>query len=99
MDLKNLNIKQNFQYQMFFVKLTGGNAYLKYRRPSENLIEFYETYVPESSRNKGIGSELVSFGIDYARENNFEILARCPFFRKSLKQDPEHKAFLHDYPN
>lgn len=84
---------------MFFVKLKGGNAYLKYRMPSAHLIEFYETYVPPSSRNLGIGNELVNFGIDYAKTNNLEILPRCPFFRKVLKRNPENKAVLHDYSN
>lgn len=82
---------------MFFVKVMEGNAYLKYKMPSAHLIEFYETYVPPSSRNRGIGRELVKFGIDYARKNNLEILPRCPFFKKVLKQNPDNKAILHDY--
>ena len=96
MSLQNLDIKQNVQFQMFFVKVTGGIAYLKYRKPSENLIEYYETYVPSSSRNRGIGSELVKFGINYAKTHNLVIRPSCRFFQTYLEYHPQHKDMLHN---
>ena len=96
MNLQNLNIKQNIQFQMFFVKVNGGIAYLKYRKPSEHLIEYFETYVPSSSRKRGFGSELVKFGIEYAKTHNLEIRPTCRFFRAYLDHHPKHQHIVHN---
>ena len=97
MDTQNLNIKQNAQFQMFFVRVPGGNAYLKYRKPSENLIQYYETYVPPLSRNRGIGNELVKFGINYAKSNDLEIRPSCRFVQAYLDKHPKHQDVLHNF--
>lgn len=93
----NLDIKQNIQHEMFFVRVPGGVAFLKYKKPSEHLIEYFETYVPSSSRKRGVAGELVKHGLEYAKSRNLEVYPTCPFVKKFISKNPEYKPVLHDY--
>lgn len=95
MNHHNLDIKQNFQHKMFFVRVPGGVAFLKYKTSSEHLIEYF--YVPSSSRKRGVGSELVKQGLEYAKSRNLEVYPTCPFVQKFISNNPEYKPVLHDY--
>ncbi len=66
------------------------NAYVEYIYEEEKII-FTSTEVPKELEGKGIGSSLVKFALDYARENNWEYIPECPFFKAYIERHPEYK--------
>lgn len=94
MKAQNLNIKQDMQHQIFFVRVKGGNAYLKYEKPKEDVLDYKETYVPESSRNQGVASGLVKYALEYANSRNLSVTPSCPFVSNFIEKNPEYKSTL-----
>lgn len=94
MTVQNLNIRQDMQRQMFFVKVNGGHAWLKYDKPKEDVLDYKETYVPTSSRNKGVGSRLVAHALDYANDQKLNVEPSCPFVNTFIEKHPEYENVL-----
>jgi hypothetical protein len=76
---------------MFFVKVIGGVAYLRYDEPENSVLDLRETYVPLSSRNKGITSELVKYGMEYAKIRDLKIIPSCPFVQSYISKNPRYR--------
>jgi hypothetical protein len=79
---------------MFYVKVKDGIAYIKYRWSEQEVIEYRETYVPVSSRDRGIASELASHAIDFANLRNLKIKPQCSFVRDYINKHPEYKNLV-----
>ena len=92
----NLDIKQNFQHKMFFVKVNGGIAYLKYDQVEKKVMELNETYVPISSRKRGVATELVTFVMNYANAREYEVLPTFPFVKHFLKKNSKYQDIIID---
>ena len=63
-------------------------AELYYHFTDKNTLLITHTEVSESLGGKGIGRQLVSAAVDYARKNSFMIKATCPFAKKVLDRTP-----------
>jgi predicted GNAT family acetyltransferase len=59
-----------------------------------NKIHFDSTYTPEKYRGKGIGSQLIEAGIDYAKKKRLKIVPVCNFSVEYFKKHPEHADLL-----
>jgi len=68
-------------------------ATLEYRWYKGN-IALMHTLVPEPLRNKGAGSTLAKYALDYVRNEQLEILVYCPFVAKFIKQHPEYQDLM-----
>ena len=86
MNHDNITIKHDQQHHMFFIKLNGGAAHLKYDKPKENVVNIKETYVPTSARNLGLASQLVKHTIKLANSQNQKVVASCPFAADYMKK-------------
>jgi uncharacterized protein len=91
MKAQNLNIVQDIQHQLFYVRVNGGNAYLKYEKPSNEVLDFKETYVPKSSRGKGVASGLAAYALKYADSKNLNVTPTCPFVKRFIKKNRNKK--------
>ena len=69
-------------------------AEMTYVRSGENEITIDHTEVDESLQEKGIGRDLVTEGVKYARENNLKIVPVCPFVKKIVDETPEFQDVL-----
>lgn len=94
MSTNNLNILLDLQHQMFFVKVPDGTAYLKFERLEEDVLEYTETYVPESVRKLGIGNELVDHAFQYAISKNLKVKPVCSFVKDFLKKNPAYERVV-----
>ncbi len=83
-------IKDDAQKQ-FYIQVNGKRARLKYQMKDENTIEYVSTFVPEEYRGKSLASELVSYGLNYARENKLKVIPTCPYVKEYL--DKNKKEF------
>ena len=60
-----------------------------YYRIEDGRVVLVHTEVPEALEGRGVGSRLVRFAVDDARESNFIIVPMCPFARAWLERHPD----------
>jgi uncharacterized protein len=81
-------VVNNPQKRQFEIQLGQEMGLLAYRqRPGQ--IELMHTEVPMSQRGKGIGEKIVKFALEYARQNQLEVIPSCRFVQAYLKRHPD----------
>jgi len=90
----NLDIRDNPEKHRFEIDLGDGNLALAeyYLRPGK--IVFTHTEVPDAFEGKGIGTALVRFSLDAARERGLLVVPICPFFAAYMKKHEEVRDLL-----
>ena len=81
--------------RLFFPIKDSQDAELKYRLHTERkptVIEFTETYVPETLRQQGLGSKLAERGMRLAEANKYNVKATCSFVEDYLSKHPEFQS-------
>ncbi len=91
--MEPLAIFNNEQQQQFQVRLEGELASLEYRL-HEGKIVLMHTEVPVTLGGRGIGSALVGFAFNYARENHLSVKVYCPFVAAYVKRHPEYQELI-----
>lgn len=72
----------------FSAKYDGQSAgVLQYEWKNENTFDIVHTEVEDHFEGKGIGTELVSAAVEYARKEEKKIEATCPFAKEVLEKD------------
>lgn len=74
----------------FSVRLNGTRAVLEYRRAPRKIV-FVHTEVPEAFRHHGIADVLAHAGLEYARQQQLGVEARCPFVSSYISRHPEYQ--------
>jgi predicted GNAT family acetyltransferase len=87
-------IHNDIENNRFVAHTPHGDATLKYKRADEDTLDFTSTFVPEESRNGGLGERLVLHAVDWAQENGFQVIPTCPFVQHVLDEHPERVAVL-----
>jgi uncharacterized protein len=83
-------ILHNADKHRFETNLDGsGIAFLEYRL-HESQILFTHTEVPSASEGHGIASRLAKVALDYARDNQLEIVPLCEFVIAYIQNHPEY---------
>jgi predicted GNAT family acetyltransferase len=76
------------------IKLDGSaTARLSFHVEGKEM-HFDSTYTPEQHRGKGIGSQLIEAGIDYAKKMGLKIVPVCSFSVEYFKKHPEYADLL-----
>jgi predicted GNAT family acetyltransferase len=70
--------------EVFYADIQGQRAELTYKVPEDGLIDFKRTFVPENLRGNDIGKQIVTAGLDYAKQNNYRIITTCRFVERYL---------------
>ncbi|PRY05692.1 hypothetical protein CLV24_1299 [Pontibacter ummariensis] len=91
MDIK---VKHDQEYQQFTVDLGTQNAELAYAKPSSDVLNFTHTFVPAPARGKGLANELIEAGLNFARENNFQVIASCPVVARYIREHDTYQDLL-----
>ncbi|HET7693538.1 MAG TPA: GNAT family N-acetyltransferase [Gemmatimonadota bacterium] len=89
-----LEIYNDIEHNRFVAQTEHGEATLKYKRADADTLDFTSTFVPEEARKGGLGERLVLHALDWAAENDFQVLPTCPFVRHVLDEHPERVAVL-----
>ncbi|TPE46375.1 GNAT family N-acetyltransferase [Pontibacter mangrovi] len=79
----------------FYVPFEGDDAELTYTYTETEVMDFEHTYVPDTQRGKGIAGELVKCGLEFAKSNNYKIIASCPVVEAYIDRHPEYKEMVH----
>jgi uncharacterized protein len=74
--------------QKFLIRCGDAEAYLHYRllpAATKTAIDFDSTWVPPECRGKGIAEKLVRGGINWAKQQGYEMHASCWYAAKFLR--------------
>jgi predicted GNAT family acetyltransferase len=92
------DVTRNDDEHRYEVEIDGALAMLVYRLNGERLV-LVHTEVPDELEGQGVGSRLVRFAVDDARESNLTIVPLCPFARAWLERHPDVAATVRiDWP-
>ena len=72
--------------QRFVYERDGQESVLEYRLLPGQGVEFTHTFVPVALRGHGIAEKLVRTGLDWARQQEFEITSSCWYVSRFLKR-------------
>lgn len=90
-----MSITHDAKYQQFTLALPDGDeAELAYSKPSDQVISFTHTFVPENHRGQGLAEKLIKHGFAFAQENNLKVIPGCEAVAKFLQAHPEYQQFL-----
>jgi len=89
----NKHIQHNEKMHRFDIQLNGQTAYMSYRL-SADLIEYDHTIVPPALGGQGLGTELVKYGLAYARVQHLKVIPSCPFVAALMKKHTVYQDLL-----
>jgi len=80
---------------MFYVGQDGAIvAELVYSKSADNKMIIEHTEVDDSLSGKGVGLQLVTTAVEYARTHQMKIVPLCSFARSVFKRKPEWTDIL-----
>ena len=87
-------IRDNPEKHRFEADLGDGSfAIAQYElRPGE--IIFTHTQVPAAHEGHGVGTALIRFALNAARDRGLRVIPICPFFAAYIKKHPEEQDLL-----
>jgi predicted GNAT family acetyltransferase len=89
----NHEVTHNSENHRFEMTVDNHLAVLDYMRKGDIII-FTHTGVPPAIGNRGLGSQLVKTGLDYARDNGLQVRSLCWFVSKYIRLHPEYQSLL-----
>ncbi len=90
----DFTVKHDESNHRFYADVSGKTAELKYKKADEKALDYYSTYVPPSLRNQGIAGQITQQALDYARENDFEIIPSCPYVKEYIDRHSEYADLI-----
>lgn len=91
---QQLDIRDNPEKHRFEVDLGGGSiAIAEYTLPAGKIM-FTHTEVPSEHEGKGIGSALIRYALNAARERGLKVIPICPFFAAYMQRHAEVQDLL-----
>jgi len=92
-DLNSVDVMHEPARDRFEIRVDSYVAELTYVLHG-NTILFTHTGVPAAIEGNGLGSKLVTAGLDYARANKLKVQSICWFVTEYIRQHPEYRDLL-----
>jgi predicted GNAT family acetyltransferase len=89
-----LPIRDNPGRHRFEADLGDGSFAIADYQLKDGKIVFTHTKVPPEHEGQGIGSALIRFALDAARERGLKVVPICPFFAAYIKKHEEEQDLL-----
>jgi predicted GNAT family acetyltransferase len=87
-------IADNSEQQRYEVSVDGEVAgFARYKRGSDQ-IAFTHTEIDDRFEGQGLGSKLISFALDEAREHELAVLPFCPFVKTYIQRHREYVGLV-----
>ncbi len=91
MSAAQIAVVDNTGAERYEIQVDGEPAgFLQYRL-LPGLIELVHTEIDEEFEGRGLGSRLISFALDDARERKLAVLPFCPFVNDYIRR---HRQYL-----
>ena len=95
---ESIEVKNNPQASRFEVQLGEGKlAQIAYVMEDQVII-FVHTEVPKEFSGRGIADKMAHTALEYAKAQNYQVMALCPFVKAYIERHPEYKSITVDYP-
>lgn len=94
MDTQPLLVRDNPERHRFEINLGDGTFAIAEYTLRPGKIMFTHTEVPEAHEGKGIGTTLMRFALDAARERGLKVIPICPFFAAYMRKHAEVQDLL-----
>ena len=88
-----VQVVHNRERRRFEAEVEGKTAVLDYVE-SPGTIVFTHTYTPIGLRGRGIASQVVTAGLEYARAHSLAVVPQCWFVADFIDGQPEYEALL-----
>lgn len=89
-----LLVRDNPERHRFEIDLGDGTFAIAEYTLRPGKIMFTHTEVPEAHEGKGIGTTLIRFALDAARERGLKVIPICPFFAAYMQKHAEVQDLL-----
>ena len=93
MSAPTLTVRDNPERNRFEIDLGGSIAIAEYTLPAGKIM-FTHTEVPEAHEGKGVGTTLIRFALDAARERGLKVIPICPFFAAYMQKNADVQDLL-----
>ena len=80
-------VKHDKSGMRFYMPVEVGEAYVSYRMEDDETIDFHETFTSPNLRGKGMAAKVVEAALEYAREENLEVVPTCPYVKKYMEKN------------
>lgn len=81
-----VEIRHDERRHRFVAEVEGQEAYLRYVRAGDHALHYTSTFVPREHRKQGLGSHLVEHALEHARQQGFDVVARCAFVKRVMNE-------------
>lgn len=88
-------IKHDTEQNRFVSYVEGYEAVVEYTLKN-NVIDLYRTFTPYEIRGKGIAGKVVTFALEYARDNNLKVIPTCSYVKSYIERHQNYKDLLAD---
>ena len=96
MNTDPLLVRDNPERHRFEIDLGDGTFAIAEYTLRPGKIMFTHTEVPKAHEGKGIGTTLIRFALDAARERGLKVIPICPFFAAYMRRHEEVQDLLDD---
>ena len=94
MTAATLTVRDNPERHRFEIDLGDETfAIAEYTLPAGKMM-FTHTEVPDAHEGKGIGTMLIRFALDAARERGLKVIPICPFFAAYMQKNADTHDLL-----
>jgi predicted GNAT family acetyltransferase len=90
---KNAAVVHNPSKQRFEMDVDGQLSVLEYTFKNHRLF-LTHTEVPPALEDQGLGTKLAHVALEYARQNELNVVAICPFVQEYVSSHPEYQSFV-----
>ena len=92
-NLDNVEVVNNEADRRFEAQVGEYLAEINYVR-EEKLIIYTHTGVPEEISQQGIASKMARTALDYARDNELQVVPQCPFVAAYIRRHPQYQSLV-----
>jgi predicted GNAT family acetyltransferase len=89
-----IQVQHSPEKHLFVTNIEGNEAFLEYRKLSDETWEYSHTYVPKALRGQGIANEIIKYALDFALTNHIKVKPSCPSVQHYLESHREYVGIL-----
>lgn len=90
---QDIKIVHNESAKRFETFIDGHTGYISYKERDDKLV-YDHTIVPQELGGRGVGSSLVKYALNYARDNNKKVVPQCSFVSSYIDKHPDYQDLL-----
>ena len=90
---QDINIIHKESAKRFETSIDGHVGYISYQERDDKLV-YDHTIVPQELGGRGVGSALVKYALNYARDNGKKVVPQCSFVASYIDKHPEYQDLL-----